>query len=321
MHPWKNDVAVLCIFFARPEIFRQTFEQVRKARPRVLLLWQDGPRKGNAGDVDKIAECRAIAENIDWDCEVHRRYNEENYGCDPSTFMSHKWAFSIVDKCIILEDDLVVSQSFFPYCKELLDRYEYDTRICRICGLNHFGVTKDCSDSYFFSHAGSVWGWATWRRVAEQWDETYSILDDPAYQDELKSQIGEAYLKKCWQHKNSGKAHWETILSLARVFNNMLEIVPACNMVHNIGLGENSTHASDHRLLPKNTKSLFHMEKYELEFPLKHPRYIVPNDKYFQKVGQRSRHNLVSAAFIHMRHFEFELLFKKIYKRIRRTSI
>ena len=44
-------------------------------------------------------------------------------GCDPSTFYSHKWAFSIVDKCIILEDDLVVSQSFFPFCKELLDRY------------------------------------------------------------------------------------------------------------------------------------------------------------------------------------------------------
>ena len=33
MEKWKIDVAVLCIFFARPEQFRQMFEQVKKARP------------------------------------------------------------------------------------------------------------------------------------------------------------------------------------------------------------------------------------------------------------------------------------------------
>ena len=79
-------------------------------------------------------KCRKIAENIDWECEVHRNYHEKNMGCDPSTFYSHKWAFSIVDKCIVLEDDLVASESFFPFCKELLDKYENDQRIDRICG-------------------------------------------------------------------------------------------------------------------------------------------------------------------------------------------
>ena len=132
MEKWKNDVAVLCIFFARPEQFRKSFEQVRKARPRVLLLWQDGPREGRLDDVENIMKCREIAENIDWECEVHRNYHDKNMGCDPSTFYSHKWAFSIVDKCIVLEDDLVASESFFPFCKELLDKYENDERIDRI---------------------------------------------------------------------------------------------------------------------------------------------------------------------------------------------
>ena len=39
MDRWNIDVAVLCIFFARPEQFEKSFEQVKKARPRVLLLW------------------------------------------------------------------------------------------------------------------------------------------------------------------------------------------------------------------------------------------------------------------------------------------
>ena len=139
MEKWKNDVAVLCIFFARPEQFRQSFECVRRAKPRVLLLWQDGPREGRQDDIENIQKCREIAENIDWECEVHRNYHDKNMGCDPSTFYSHQWAFSIVDKCIILEDDLVPSQSFFTFCQEMLNKYENDTRVDRICGTNLLG--------------------------------------------------------------------------------------------------------------------------------------------------------------------------------------
>lgn len=141
MKNWEIDVAVLCIFFARPEQFRLSFEQVRRARPRTLLLWQDGPRKNRTDDIENIKKCREIAENIDWDCEIYRNYHDNNMGCDPSTFLSHKWAFSIVEKCIILEDDIVPNLSFFRFCKELLDRYENDTRIDRICGHTVFGGT------------------------------------------------------------------------------------------------------------------------------------------------------------------------------------
>ena len=41
MQKWKTDVAVLCIFFARPEQFKKSFESVRKARPKILLLISD----------------------------------------------------------------------------------------------------------------------------------------------------------------------------------------------------------------------------------------------------------------------------------------
>ena len=34
-----------------------------------------------------------------------RSYQTKNQGCDPSEYLSQKWAFSIVDKCIVLEDD------------------------------------------------------------------------------------------------------------------------------------------------------------------------------------------------------------------------
>ena len=165
-YPAKTDIAVLLLFFTRSDTFQQVFDAVRQARPSKLLLYQDGPR----GERDKagIEACRQIVsdEHIDWECEVHRNYLDHNQGCDPSGFLSHQWAFSLADKVIVLEDDVVPSQSFFPFCKEMLDRYEHDERISMIAGFNIDEVSPDCDDSYFFTTAFSIWGWASWRRVA-----------------------------------------------------------------------------------------------------------------------------------------------------------
>ena len=79
--------------------------------------------------------------DIDWECEVHHNYQEKNYGCDPSEYMAQKWAFSLSDKCIVLEDDDVPAVSFFGFCKELLDKYEHDTRISIIAGFNNEEIT------------------------------------------------------------------------------------------------------------------------------------------------------------------------------------
>ena len=40
--PAKIDVAVLMLFFNRPDHFQQVFDEVKKARPSRLFLYQDG---------------------------------------------------------------------------------------------------------------------------------------------------------------------------------------------------------------------------------------------------------------------------------------
>ena len=168
----ENRCSGIIDFFARPETFERVFEQVRIAKPSTLLLWQDGPRDNRPDDIVGIEKCRKIAENIDWDCTVYRMYNEKNYGCDPSTHYAHRWAFEQVKKCIVLEDDQLPSQSFFRYCKELLDKYENGDRVNHICGFNMLGESKSCPNDYLFAYNGSG-AWASWRRVAKGWDMTY----------------------------------------------------------------------------------------------------------------------------------------------------
>lgn len=296
-HPWNHDVNVLLIFFVRDDVFAKTFAAVKEARPRRLLLFQDGPRESRKDDLEGIMRCRKIASNIDWDCEVYTNFQEKNYGCDPATFYSHKWAFSIVDKCIILEDDCVPSQSFFPFCKELLDKYEYDERICRICGMNNLGTMNNPYD-YFFASAGSVWGWATWKRVANQWDECYSFLDDP-YAMKLLSEAAtykrnygyKKYSATCAERRKTGKPYWEYINSYQRLMQSQYVIVPTKNMISNIGLSENATHApNDIRILPPSVRKLFRMKTYEYEFPLKHPKYVIESVEYLTLSNKKRSH-------------------------------
>ncbi len=315
MKKWENDVAVLCIFFARPEQFEKSFETVRKARPRVLLLWQDGPREGREDDVENIKKCREIAENIDWECEVHKNYHDKNMGCDPSTHLSHKWAFSIVDKCIVLEDDIVPSQSFFPFCKELLDKYENDTRIDRICGQTLYGGIDDKRYSYFFSRTGCSWGWASWKRVADTWESDYAFLNDDYYLDLAAHRYGKVNIfkksiKSSKEKRDSGIAYWEEITGYRTLLNTGLVIYPTFNMIENVGTSVNATHApKDIKQLPKSIQKMFTTRAEEIEFPLQHPPYVIEDPLYFDKQMKQ-----LNPSFFRKLGRKIERIFRKIFR-------
>ena len=288
MKEWKVDVPVLLIFFTRSDTFEKVFEAVREARPSTLLLWQDGPRENRPDDIEKINKCRKIAENIDWDCTVYRMYNEKNIGCDPSIFYAYNWAFTHVDKCIFLEDDQVPCQSYFQFCKELLDRYENDTRISHICGYNYTEIAPDCDADYLFATSGSG-AWATWKRVADMWDGEYKFLDDKFATENVKKQYGalaDTSLSCAERHRKTGKEFWESIVGCNCLYNNMLSIIPKKNLVSNMGLTQDSVHSNtSKKYLSKVTGNLFEMNTYELKFPIKHPDYVIENKAYRKRVN------------------------------------
>lgn len=290
------DVAVLILFFNRPEPLAKLFEEIRKARPSKLLLYQDGARGEH--DVAGIEACRKVVENIDWDCEVHRNYREENSGCDPSNYYSQKWAFTLTDKCIFFEDDDVPSQTFFRFCKELLDRYEHDPRVSMITGTNHDEVTEGVPYDYFFTSHACINGWATWKRVVDQWDDRrYAFLDDQYNMRQMEGIIKERKFKKnfidiCRRHRAQDKEFYETLLQAQMIFNSALSIVPTRNMINNLGALPGATHcAGNNDQLPKGYRKLFSMKRYEVDFPLKHPPYVMELPGYRDRVYKMLGYN------------------------------
>lgn len=298
MNSWKTDTAVLLIFFVRDDTFRHVFESVRAARPRILLLWQDGPRENRPDDPVGIQACREIAESIDWDCEVHRMYHDKNMGCDPSTFYAMRWAFTIVDKCIILEDDQVPSASFYTYCVELLDKYKHDERISHINGHNYLGQS-DCGADYLFAYSGTG-AWASWRRVAETWEGDYAFLNDDIALDNVQTHYGKRslpWIRTAQQRKQTGLEYWESIIGMGAAMQSRYAIIPRINLVKNIGVGSAGTHCSidTYEALPKKLREFYEMAAMELSFPLKHPRYVIADARYIKKMEERSKNSFWSS--------------------------
>jgi len=289
--PADVDVAVLILFFTRPEALRQVFNAIRQARPSKLYLYQDGPR--GPQDMAGIEACRQVVcdEQIDWQCDVRRNYQTQNAGCDPSNFNAQKWAFSLSDKVVVFEDDSIPSVTFIRFCKEMLDRYEHDERIVMVSGFNTDEVSPDVPDDYFFTTVFSIWGWASWRRVIDRWDEHYTFLDDPYNMHQLEALTRErryrtTMLRMAHDHRALGKAYYESIFWAAMMFNHGLAIMPSRNMVNNLGnaAGADSTHyAGTLRTMPRALRRMFTMQRHELQFPLRHPRYVIENVDYLHR--------------------------------------
>lgn len=285
----KIDIPVLLIFFNRPEKIAAVFEQVKKARPTRLYLYQDGARENREDDRKNVKACREIVSSIDWNCEVHRLFQPQNYGCDPSEFIAQKWMFSYEEMGIVLEDDDVPAQALFPFFKELLMKYKDDNQIAIICGMNNYDVEKKVSESYFFSKRGSIWGWASWKRFIDLWDAEYSWINDANKVNIIKEYCDhglnfDVYYEVACRHRETGREHYESIMFAAAAQNNMLNVVPKYNMISNIGIDKESTHSvADIRLLPKRTQKLLYKKTYEIAFPLVHPKEVVRNIEFDEK--------------------------------------
>lgn len=324
---WKVDVPVAVNFFVRPDTFALAFAEIRKARPRQLFLIADGPRPGRNDDIVNCQKCRDIAEGVDWNCEVYRLYNDENKGLFHTYFDSMTEVFKIVDRCIFLEDDIVVSQSFFEYCRELLNRYENDLRIHFITGMNVMGTYDKPDGDYFFSGEGSIWGYALWRRTFESMNlsfrtNPYAIQMTKKVAGQIKPGY-EKYIDKCvadpeWQ---GHIPHVEFYKNFLRLSQNQIYIVPSKNLVSNIGVSSNAVHSADNiNKLPAVTQKLFNMRTYELSFPLKAPEFMIRDLEYEKRVNYMlawnkpllKAHRRVEALFRHLRYGDFLRISQKL---------
>lgn len=267
MKQCKTPVAVF--LFNRPRTVKALIEKIAAVRPESLFVFADGPRPDRPDDVSLCEEARALVmSGIDWPCTVHKRFSESNLGCNRNIVTGCNSVFSLVDRAIILEDDCIPDISFFKFCDEILDRYRDAGQILHICGYNPLSTWGgDCS-SYLFSHQCTrAWGWATWRRAWNLYDDEMLSWKDhrsrgtncPPWFNRHNSDFFNAFGKML-------PPTWDYRLSYAILSNSGVTVVPKRSLVSNIGHAADATHCTT----AKDPEPVF-----EQNFPLIHPASIV----------------------------------------------
>ena len=333
----RIDIPVALIFFNRPAQFEKVFAEVKKARPSKLFLIQDGPRANNAKDVENVEKCRGIIEKIDWECEVVKDFSEENLGCGKRVFSGLSKCFEQVDRLIILEDDCVPSQSFFPFCQELLERYKHDERVGMITGMNHLNEFMAIEGDYLFSAVGSIAGWATWRRawqdvkfdlgeIAEN-TNTMRLLHNYEKYAPHRNSVHRNVVNK-WNLIKSGQrlSSWSTQFGVTQILNSRLIIAPTVNLMTNIGLTEESANSVGNiKLIPRGLRPLYQLKLYEMEFPLKHPQYVMNDVEYCKAVDKLMRPNKfvsilrkMESIFLRLIYGDFKSLTNGLKQRLKK---
>jgi hypothetical protein len=282
------ETPIALIIFNRPDQTSLVMERLRILKPAKLLIVADGPRPSRPSERALCEETQSIALNVDWDCEVLTNFSKANLGCKDRVISGLDWVFSCVERAIILEDDCLPDDTFFPFCAEMLERFRNDTTIGMVSGNNYLFGMHSINDSYYASHYPHIWGWATWRRAWALYDpemKTWCSLNE----DDRTSWHQER------RHSRSEATHWNRAFNAVAasaidtwdfqwVFtmfqNHMLSIAPKANLVSNTGIGAGATHTQKVTLEATARRG-------SLNLPLVHPPRPIKQDERADLIESR----------------------------------
>lgn len=280
----SSEAPVVLIIFNRPKLTKRVLERLALVKPAKLFVIADGPRTHKAEDASLCRECRDLIAAIDWTCDIQTNYSDVNLGCGKRIATGLSWVFENVDRAIILEDDCLPSETFFPYCNEMLERYDQDPRVMMVSGNNFVSESHSMQNDYTFFRCLNLWGWATWSRTWDHFDFTLRrwpfhrrtfllsrLFEHPPIRSFWKSKFDKYYLLP------EREDVWDYHFTFAVLSARGMGIAPKQNLVSNIGFGPEATHT-----LGENP--LANLATKDLQFPICHPIEVAYDKDYDQAV-------------------------------------
>ncbi|MFZ5437828.1 MAG: glycosyltransferase family 2 protein [Patescibacteria group bacterium] len=269
----KFSIPIVFIFYNRPDYVDQAFVSLREIKPKKIYLVADGPK--NNQEKKLTDETRKLVEqNITWPAKVIKIYASRNMGLRNRIVSGLNQVFEKEETAIILEDDCVSNPSFFVFTEQLLIKYKNNKHIGSITGDNFLFNKKTPQASYYFSQYPHSWGWATWKRAWKLFDNEMTDWQQVWKNHHYSSPLVKYYWYLIFTAVSKLKIDsWAYRWTYSSFKHNLLTIIPAKNLVKNIGFGEQATNTK----YKSNVNSL---KANKINFPLKHPSKIKQNEQF-----------------------------------------
>lgn len=316
MEVTKIITPILFMVFNRPEKTSQVFEEIRKAKPSKLYVAADAPRVHVSNDIESCSLVREIVSNVDWECEVKYLFHEKNLGCSQAGITAWNWIFDNEEEMIFIEDDGLVSHSFFSYCQELLFKYKDDPKIAYIGGVN-YGMNFGTSSYFFSKPPAATYSMATWKRVYDLYEPKLESFNETFQTDNFKNNFintiaYKVFVDNCKKFLEFGGNTYDLQMIYLTEKYNMLSIYPNVNLSSNIGLDFGG---ANNNINPNSSTALKlgNRQRFEID-TLIHPEKVEVESK-FEKEHYRLRFFYDKSWFEIIINYYLIHLFRPIYRK------
>ena len=239
----ETKAPVLVIAYRRPKELQRVFASLSGQNDRRIYVFCDGPQSDHELELQK--EIRSATQELSATHEVLARFENRHLGLRLGVLTAIDWFFIDENSGIILEDDVVPTSEFFDFCDRGLQNFALVDEIQQLVGYNPFGNKLKFLRKHIYTSRMDCWGWATWKN---RWEEfrRQEHAPDSLVDGQWAPQSMVDELDRGRQYAEGGILDsWAYSWAWHALTRRKLSVVPAVNLIDNIGFGEAATHTKN----------------------------------------------------------------------------
>jgi hypothetical protein len=243
-----SSFAPIALFvYNRPWHVRQTLESLQAnslSEQTDLFIFSDGAK--NDKDLEPVNEVRRYIHGIGSFRRVEIMESPTNKGLSTSIISGTTSVIAQYGRIIVLEDDLITSPHFLRFMNEGLQCYESEDEVISVHGYVY--PTKQILPETFFLRGADCWGWATWKRGWDLFDQDGAKLLSRLAEQKLFKRFdmdGTFPYTQMLEDQVAGKNDsWAIRWHASAFLADKLTFYPGKSLVRNIGIDSSGIHCS-----------------------------------------------------------------------------
>lgn len=245
----KKNAPIAIFAFNRPEHLQRTLDALAAnslADQSHVTIFCDGPR--NDAERAKTDAARAVAcAEIDAGrfASVNTVMQEHNKGLAPSIIAGVTSILNVHERLIVLEDDMLTSPFFLRYMNDGLEVYAHEDAVASIHGYGFPHAVSDPPETFFLPGA-DCWGWGTWRRAWNLFEDDAAALIGRIDAQRLRNIFNVdgcyRYYEMLEDTRDGRVSSWAVRWYAATFLAHKWTLHPARSLVFNIGNDSSGTH-------------------------------------------------------------------------------
>ncbi len=241
---------IIYICYNRLNHIKKSINSIKKnklSKKTKIIIFSDGPK--NHREIKKIIQIRRYLKKITGFKSKKMFFRKKNFGTKKNVVMAINQVFKKSDRAIIIEDDLIVSQSFLHYMNFCLKNFRHNKQIWHINGWSYpFMKYSDNDINYMTSM--NCWGWGTWR---DRWSKL-NMNENKFISSFSKKDIHRLNIYSSTEHwsqiirnKNKTLSSWAIYWHASIFSQNGICVYPRFSLVKNIGFDGSGRMSSVHK--------------------------------------------------------------------------